>query len=286
MSTLVPIVVTAMAAYAALIVAVWFGQSGLLYLPRLPSREVVATPRSIGLAYEEVSLSTADGVRLHGWFVPAPEARATLIFFHGNAGNISHRLDSLRIFHGLRLSVFIFDYRGYGNSEGKPSEAGTHRDALAAWRYITETRSVPAQDTVLFGRSLGAAIAAWLATQHLPGALVVESAFTSVPDLAADLYWWLPARQLARFDYATRDYVAGARCPVLVIHSRDDEIISFRHAEALYAAANMPKQLLPIGGSHNDGFMQSGATYVHGLDRFLGEQLRPVTGRRAKPAAD
>jgi len=256
-----------------------------LYLPGLPSREVVATPRSIGLKYDEVSFSAADGVQLHGWFVPAPEPRATLIFFHGNAGNISHRLDSLRIFHDLGLSVFIFDYRGYGSSEGRPSEAGTKQDALAAWRYVTETRSVQAQDTVLFGRSLGAAIAAWLATQHRPGALVVESVFTSVPDLAAELYWWLPARQLARFQYATRDYVAGVRCPVLVIHSRDDEIISFRHAEALYAAAHVPKQLLPISGSHNDGFMQSSETYVRGLDRFLTEQLRPLTGRRPKPAA-
>lgn len=273
MSALVSIIVTVVGAYLALVVAVWFGQASLLYLPSLPSRELTATPQAIGLSYQDVSLQAADGVRLHGWFVPAKSPRATLLFFHGNAGNISHRLDSLRIFHELNLSVFIFDYRGYGRSEGSPSEAGTQQDALAAWRYVTEARGAPAQKVVLFGRSLGGAIAAWLATQQRPGAVIVESTFTSVPDMAADLYWWLPARQLTRFRYATRDYLASVRCPVLIVHSPDDEIIPFRHAEALYAAAAGPKQLLRLTGAHNEGFLLSGQGYVRGLDQFLAEHF-------------
>lgn len=269
MSALASVVITALGTYVALLLTVWFGQSSLLYLPSLPSRDLTATPQAIGLSYEDVSLQTTDGVRLHGWFIPAKEARATLLFFHGNAGNISHRLDSLRIFNDLGLSVLIFDYRGYGKSEGSPSEPGTRQDALAAWRYVTQVRGVRPDDVVLFGRSLGAAMAAWLATQHRPGALILESAFTSVPDMAADLYWWLPARYLARFDYATKDYLKQANCPVLVIHSPDDEIIPFRHGEALYAAAHEPKQLLRLTGSHNEGFLMSGATYTRGLDEFL-----------------
>ena len=269
MSSFVSVLLTVAGAYLALLLFVFVGQSGMLYLPDLPSRELSTTPRAIGLAYEDVRIRTDDGVQLHGWFIPAAQPRGTLLFFHGNAGNISHRLDSIRIFHELGLSVFIFDYRGYGQSEGSPSEAGTQRDAIAAWRFLTEERGVAPQRIVLFGRSLGAAVAAWLATQHTPGALILESAFTSVPDVAAEYYWWLPVRLLARFEYATRNFVQAVRCPVLVVHSPDDEIIGFQHGEAIFAAAKEPKELLRLRGSHNEGFLLSGATYTGGLDAFL-----------------
>jgi fermentation-respiration switch protein FrsA (DUF1100 family) len=273
MSSLVSVLLTVAGAYLALLLFVFVGQSGMLYLPDLPSRELTTTPRAIGLAYEDVRLRTDDGVQLHGWFIPAAQPRGTLLFFHGNAGNISHRLDSIRIFNELRLSVFIFDYRGYGQSEGSPSEVGTQRDAVAVWRYLTEERGVAPQQIVLFGRSLGAAVAAWLATQREPGALILESAFTSVPDVAAEYYWWLPVRLLARFEYATRDYVRAVRCPVLVVHSPDDEIIAFKHGEAIFAAAPEPKELLRLRGSHNEGFLLSGAIYTGGLDAFLARHL-------------
>lgn len=260
--------------YLLLVAATYFGQEGMLYLPDIPSRKLSATPQDIGLPYENIELRTEDGVRLHGWYIPAAQARGTLLFFHGNAGNISHRLDSIRIFHDLGLSVLIFDYRGYGQSEGRPDEEGTHRDAQAAWRHLTEGRGMASSRIVLFGRSMGAAIAAWLATQEQPGALIVESAFTSVPDMAAELYWWLPARRLSRFKYATRDYVAQARCPVLVVHSPEDEIIPFHHGEAVFAAAREPKDLLRLRGGHNDGFMTSGGLYSNGLDVFLARHLR------------
>lgn len=148
-------------------------------------------------------------------------------FLHGNAGNISHRLDSLRIFHGLGLDVLILDYRGYGRSEGRPSEEGTYRDARAASRYLVEARGVAPERIVVFGRSIGAAIAAALAVEQRPAALILESGFTSVPDLAADLYPWLPARRLARLHYDTRARLPHVTVPVLIVHSRDDEIISF-----------------------------------------------------------
>jgi len=261
------------AGYLALLLAMYFGQSSLLYLPDIPSRELVASPRDIGLAHEDVHLETADGVRLHGWYLPAPDARGTLLFLHGNAGNISHRLDSLRIFHDLGLAVLIIDYRGYGRSEGRPSEAGLQQDALAAWRHLVETRQVPPERIVVFGRSLGASLAAWLAAREDAGGLILESGFISVPELAAELYWWLPVRWLAHLRHDTRAYVAAARAPVLVAHSPDDEIIPYRHGRVLYDAAPEPKRFLQLRGDHNSGFLRSGADYTRGLRAFLDAHL-------------
>ncbi len=259
----------AAAAYGALVLLVSCSQSRLIYFPDMPSRELTATPRQIGLAYESVEFTTDDGVKLHGWFVPAAEPRGTLLFFHGNAGNISHRLDSLRIFHDLGLSSLILDYRGYGQSEGTPSEEGTYLDAEAALRFLQEQRGVAAGDLIVFGRSLGAAIAAHLASRHRVRALILESAFTSVPEMAATLYPFLPTRWLVRFSYATKDYVRERSCPLLVIHSRDDEIIPFEQGQALFAAANPPKRFLELRGGHNDGFLASRGAYVETLDEFI-----------------
>lgn len=259
--------------YVALLLYAYLRQTSKMYRPELPSRALTGTPRDIGLTYEDVWPRAEDGVQLHGWYVPAAASRATVLYFHGNAGNISQRLDSIRIFHDLGLSVLIFDYRGYGRSDGRPSEPGMQRDALAVWRHLIEDRGVAPRRLVYLGRSLGAAMAAWLAARRPPAALIVESTFTSVPDLAADYYWWLPARRLARFEYCTRDYLAAARCPVLVAHSRDDEIIPFRHGQALFAAAPEPKQLLQLRGSHEDNFLVSGEHYMRGLDAFLASHL-------------
>lgn len=273
LSTLLSLLLAAAGGYGALLLLLYATQSSLLFLPQVGGRELVASPADIGLAYESVRIDTEDGVALHGWFVPARAARGTLLFFHGNAGNISHRLDSLRIFHGLDLDVLIIDYRGYGRSGGRPDEAGTYRDAQAAWRYLLERRGGRPQRVVLFGRSLGASVAAWLAARGAhgegPAGLILESAFTSVPELAADLYPWLPARRLARLNYDTRAYLAGVTCPVLVVHSRDDEIIPYAHGRALHAAAPDPKAFLELRGGHNEGFLASGADYVSGLRAFL-----------------
>jgi len=264
---------------------VYLAFAGLLYVMQdhlvyFPVRELAATPRDRGLEYEEVSLLTEDGVNLHGWFIPTPEARAVLLYFHGNAGNVSHRLERIALFQRLGLSVLIIDYRGYGRSAGRPSEAGTYHDAMAAWRYLTAERGVAPEKIVLFGRSLGAAVAAWLATQTAPGALILESGFTSVPDLGAEVYPWLPVRWLARFDYPTKAYVAKIHRPVLIVHSRDDDLVPFRHGQELHAAANPPKQFLEIRGGHNDAYFLTGADYARGVDRFLAESLARAAGAR------
>lgn len=254
--------------YGLFVAFVYVMQGRLLYLAHIPGRTLDATPQNLGLDYEDVSLRTADDVTLHGWFIPGKGA-TTLLFFHGNAGNISHRLESIRQFHSLGLSVFIFDYRGYGASTGKTTEQGIYRDADAAWAYLAEDRGI--DDIVIFGRSMGASAAAKLAARVVPSALIVESSFTSVPDIAKDVYPWLPVRWLSRLSHATRDYVRDVRCPVLVVHSRDDEIVPYHHGRAIFEAANEPRSLLTLRGSHNDAFLLDEAHYINGLRGFLGE---------------
>ena len=236
------------------------------------------TPGDVGVDYEDVSIKTTDGETLHGWFVAGRTDRV-LLFFHGNAGNISHRLNSIRQFHDLGLSVLIIDYRGYGQSSGRTTEQGIYRDANAAWRYLTEDRGIAASDIVVFGRSLGASAAAQLAAKHKPHALILESSFTSVPEVAQELYPWLPARWLSRLNHATRDYVRKVSCPVLIVHSRDDEIIPYHHGEAIFAAANEPRALLALRGTHNDAFLRDEATYITGLRQFLADSGVPKLPR-------
>ena len=273
MNTVWKFLILAACVYAGIAALIYFRQSSLIYYPNITGRNLDASPQQIGLAYQDVELLTEDGVRLHGWFIPGDDARATLLFFHGNAGNISHRLDSIRIFNRLNLDVFIFDYRGYGQSNGRTSEAGTYLDAEAAWLYLTETRAVDAAEIIVFGRSLGASIAAWLASRHRPAALILESSFSSVPSMAQRLYPFLPVKWLANFSYDTRRYASRIDCPLLVAHSRDDEIIPYAEGRLVFDAAPADKQFLDLRGGHNDGFIVSGRAYSNGLERFIDSAL-------------
>ena len=266
---LAPFLIFAAVLYGFFCAYLFLMQSRLLYYPNLPSREVSATPLRIGLKFEEVTLATSDNIKISGWYVPAQQARGALLFFHGNAGNISHRLDSLAIFNRLGLASLIIDYRGYGESEGRVSEKGTYLDAEAAWRYLTETKQTPPENIIIFGRSLGGAIGAHLAALPPPGGLIVESAFTSVPDMAAQLYPFLPVRLLSRFQYNTKEALQSCSCPVLIIHSPDDEIMPYSLGEKVYEAANEPKHFIKMKGSHNYGFFQSQPMYELEMGKWL-----------------
>jgi len=274
MKTLTNMLLLVTLSYGSLLVVLYLFQDRLLFLPNIPSRVVERLPSAVGLSYESVNLLTSDNIRLDGWFIPAPANRGVILFCHGNAGNISHRLESLLLFHKLGFSTLIFDYRGYGRSQGRPSEAGTYLDVKAAWKYLIKERSIASSRIVLFGRSLGAAVATHQATVATPGALIVESSFTSVPDLAAELYPFLPARWLTRLNYNVQQQLQMVSCPVLVVHSRDDEIIPFQHGQILFETANEPKQFLELRGGHNDGFLLAGKTYTQELDRFLSAWIK------------
>ncbi len=264
--------------YAVILLLVFLFQARLVYFPEV-ARALVATPRAVGLDFEEIQLA-ADGATLHGWWVPAKAARGAVLIFHGNAGNISHRLEYLTMFNRLGYATLIVDYRGYGKSSGTPSENGTYRDAEAAWRHLIDARKLAARDVVVFGESLGGGVATWLALQHPPRALVLASTFTSVADLGAQVYPWLPVRWLARIEYNNLERIARVTAPVLIAHSKDDDIVPFSHGQALFAAANAPKQFLEMRGGHNEGFIFAREEWV----REIGEFLARVEKRTQPPS--
>lgn len=259
--------ISAVTVYAVILLLVFLFQSRLVYFPEV-GRALVATPRAMGLDFEEVRLA-ADGATLHGWWVPANAPRGAVLVLHGNAGNISHRLEYLAMFNRLGYATLIIDYRGYGKSSGTPSEDGTYRDGEAAWRHLIEARKLLPQDIVLFGESLGGGVATWLALEHPPRALVLASTFTSAPDLGAQVYPWLPVRWLARIEYNNLERIPRIAAPVLIAHSKGDDIIPFSHGQALFGAAREPKQFLELRGGHNDGFIFMREEWVREVGAFL-----------------
>ncbi len=258
--------------YILLCLILYLLQSRLVFFP---DKQLAITPAALDLPYQNVTFQTSDAVVLHGWFIPQEGSDAAVLFCHGNAGNISHRLESVRVFHDLGLNVFIFDYRGYGNSAGTIDEPGSYRDARAAWDYLAARHDIDPARIIIFGRSLGSAVAAELA-RHAPAAgIILESGFTSIPDLGQALYPFLPVRWLSRIKYPTKTYLQEISRPKLIIHSRDDEIIPFSHGRKNFETAPDPKSFLEISGGHNDGFMASGRVYEAGLRIFI-EAVIPV----------
>ena len=267
--------------YGAIVALAFAFQDQLLFQP---SSRLLATPDDAGIAYGTVRLDTEDGETLHGWWIPAPDvsretspdepSEHTLLFFHGNAGNISGRLESVQQFHQLGLNVLIVDYRGYGQSTGSPSEEGLYRDAMACWRHLTGAKGIAPQEIIVFGRSMGGGPATWIAEREKPGAVILESVFTNVPDVGAHHYPFLPVRALATNQFDNEARVAEIEAPTLVIHSREDRVVPFELGRQVYEAAAEPKQFLEIQGGHNDGFMVSSGRYLETIEGFLEEHLR------------
>lgn len=217
---------------------------------------------------EDVTLTTSDGVRVHGWYVTNPAAKMTLLWFHGNAGNLEHRRDMLRELRELPANVLAIDYRGYGKSEGKPSEAGLYLDARAAYDWLRARTA--AENIVLLGKSIGAAPACELATRVPCAGLAVQSAFTSTPDLASRVLPLFPARLFMKTKYDNLAKIGRIACPKLFIHSRGDEIIPFEMGERLYAAAAPPKEHLWVDGAgHNELWITHSREYYRRLAEFL-----------------
>lgn len=238
-----------------------------------PTKDLFADPGSIGLSYEEVYFETEDKKRLHGWFIPGgrEETGFTILLCHGNAGNISDRMDKIALFHNWGFATFIFDYRGYGKSEGTPNESGLYRDISAAYSYLTEKRNVASGSIVLYGESLGGAIAINLAERKSPGVLVTEGTFTSVRDMAKVAYPYLP-RFLVPNKFDSLSKVGNIKCPQVFIHSVDDEIVPFYLGEKLFDKALPQKKLLRIRGGHNEGFFESAEEIREAVAVFLPKQ--------------
>jgi fermentation-respiration switch protein FrsA (DUF1100 family) len=235
-----------------------------------PMKEIVADPSHIGLPFEDVRAVAGDGVKVHGWFVPRPGAPFTFLIFHGNAGNISHRLGWIQLLHSLGAHVMIIDYRGYGLSEGKPFEKGLYLDALAAYTWWSQERAEDHSRLILVGESLGGAVAVDLASRVRVDGIVLQSTFTSAWDIAKTI---IPIGLLqpltgVRFDSAAK--IRTVTCPKLFIHGSRDEIVPFRLGRRLYELAPPPKQFYEVSGAgHNDLILVAGGGYSEHLRTFM-----------------
>jgi len=234
-----------------------------------PASELYQSPADWGLDYEDVTLTTTDNVQLHGWYIPHQQSAQVLLFFHGNAGNISHRRDSIELFHRLGLSVFIIDYRGYGKSMGNPGEQGLYQDAAAAWDYLTEEKGIANDQILIFGRSLGGAVAARLASGVQARGLILESTFSSAGDFASEAFPVLSRLVSIRYTFNTAENIQHVNYPVLVLHSPDDEIMPFHLGEKVFRAAQQPKHFVRMQGGHNNGFLQSQPGYAQEFSHWL-----------------
>ena len=248
----------------------YFEKKGIYY----PTKKIEFTPINAGLKYEDVFFNTDDGLKLNGWFIPQEDPRATLLFCHGNAGNISHRIEIIKIFNKLKLNVFIFDYRGYGRSQGSPSEGGLYRDAQAAYKYLLSREDINKDAIVIYGKSIGANVAIDLASKVKPACLISESGFSSAYDMGRKLFPYLPIKWIITIKYDALTKIKDIPIPKLIIHSQDDEIIPFRLGERLFEAATQPKEFYQMQGGHNEAIFMAQEEYSVKINDFLSRYLK------------
>lgn len=245
----------------------WFEHSQVYH----PSRELESAPAELRREFAEARFKAGDGIELHGWFFPAdtnsPRADIAFLICHGNGGNISHRLDLCAALLETGASVFLFDYRGYGQSRGRPGEEGTYRDAQAAHAWLRQ-KGFPGERIIAFGESLGGGVVSELALRETLGGIVLQSTFTSIPDIGAELYPWLPVRWISTIKYDTRTKLPRIKVPVLVLHSRGDDLTGYHHAEKNFAVANEPKMLCELRGMHNEAIWEQ-AEFREATEKFL-----------------
>ncbi len=270
MKFLVFTIIGALAFYLLICLFMFFSQKSLIHIPYA---QFIGTPIDHGMQYEEVYLDTDDSARLHAWYIPHPKAEFTFWIFSGNAGNKSYMLDSIKMIYDLGFSVFIFDYREFGPSTGKLTEQAMYRDSEICWQYLTQSRGISADRIVLHGRSLGTAMASWIAAKTKPAALIMESGFTSMSDMAKHYYKWLPIDWLLRWQYDNLGRIASITSPILYIHSPADELTPYHHSQQLFAATAGDKEFLTISGNHEDGFVESADVYTDGIVQFMGRFL-------------
>jgi fermentation-respiration switch protein FrsA (DUF1100 family) len=239
-----------------------------------PERQFVAGPRDYGFVHEDLRLRTEDGVALHGWWLPVEDAPLTVLFLHGNAGNVSFLLDAVTPHRELGWNTLLLDYRGYGRSEGEPDENGTYLDARAAWTHLVTERGIDPKRIVAIGRSLGGGVATWLAEHHSLAGVVLEATFTSIADVVASVMPLPGIRGAVRLGYPSLERMTRLSVPLLVLHGRNDELVPFFHGRALYDAAAGPKRFVELRGGHNDAFAIDRATYVEAL-RSFGKEIMP-----------
>lgn len=261
-----------LAALCAWLFLRWF-ENAMIYVP---SRTVTAHPGSLGLPWKRLELVASDGVRLSAWLIPSERERdrtPVMLCLHGNAGNLSDRLEKMALFRKAGAEQLWVEWRGYGESAGRPSEEGFYRDAKAARDWLASVRGVPPERLVLYGESLGAGAAVELAVRAPAAGLIVDSGFTSVPDMARIVLPWFPRRLIVtRFDNLAK--MPSVKIPILFLHSPQDEIVPYEMAQRNFAAAGGPKSFAHLKGGHNDGFLETGAAYGAAVREFLSSLRR------------
>jgi len=248
------VLLTIFGIYIVLMGLMYLFQNKLLFMP---SSGMVQTPESLGIEAEDFWVEADDGVRVHGWYFPNENAEFVIVLSHGNAGNISYRIEIARTLLNTGAAVLMYDYRGYGKSEGSPSESGLYRDIEAVTEGLIDKKGYKEERIIMYGRSLGGAVAAYAATQYSLGGLVLDSAFRNLRDMVRDVYPFVPAG-LAKYEFPTEEYIQIQRnYPVMIMHSPNDEIVGFHHGEHLYHLLDEPKRFVELRGSHNDNFFLS-----------------------------
>ena len=253
-----------------LICAILIMEDNMIYFPaRYP--EGNWDLKNYGVIIEDAFFETADGLNLHGWFVPSNENKITLLWFHGNAGNLSHRLDNILYLHKLNINIFIFDYRGYGKSGGKlPSEKTIYIDVRAAYHYLIQERGIPKENLIFFGRSLGGALAVEAAKEFGCKGLIIESSFPSSKEMAGIMFPLLPVKYFIKTKYNSAEKIKNIHCPKLFIHGNQDSIVPIKLGKMLFEAAPEPKEFYEIDrANHNDTYIVGGNFYFDRIDHFL-----------------
>jgi fermentation-respiration switch protein FrsA (DUF1100 family) len=258
---------------AVIIVALLLLWAYVRYLERknlyFPTSEIYQTPDDVGLQYEDANITTADGVKIHGWYFPVNEPKGVALFFHGNGENITHRLDVAQFFHERGYEALLLDYRGYGKSEGSPNEEGLYNDARAAYDFLVEQKSKRPEDIIVYGFSLGGSVAIDLASKVDISALIVQSGFTSAVDMGKKLYPYLPVGKFMSQRYESIPKLSKIKAPVLIIHSPDDELVPYDHGKKLFENAPEPKAFIESSGGHNDTFHFTDEECAEKLTSFL-----------------
>lgn len=247
----------------------------MIYFPeKYPSG--IWNPEDYGLTVEDTYFKTEDGLVLHGWFVPSKENKITLLWFHGNAGNLSHRVENIKYLNALDINVFIFDYRGYGKSKGRlPSEKTIYIDSSAAYNYLVQERKIPKENIFFFGRSLGGAVAVEMAKKFDCAGLIIESSFPSAKEMAGLMFPFLPIKYFIKTEFSSAKKLQKIYCSKLFIHGNRDNVIPFKLGKKLFDAAAGPKEFFEIDGAgHNDTYIVGKEKYFNAINRFLRENFK------------
>lgn len=263
---MVGFIIALVVVFALLCGYLYFAQDRVVFTP---NRKIVITPDEVNLPYDDVYIEIDKGERINGWYFPVNDSARTVLFCHGNAGNISHRLETVEMFTKLGVNVFLFDYRGYGLSDGFPTEENVYADAEVAYHWLCGEKSVAPERIIIFGRSLGGAVAIELASRVPCAGLIVESSFTSAIEMGRRMFPYLPIGFLIRYRFDSVSKINRLDCPILVVHSPEDDLIPFEMGRRLYDNAGQPKCFIPITGGHNDRVYMQNESYLAGLREFI-----------------